>query len=40
MWAVFEKTGHLLFSLLFGIIGVWITAFVYCNRPKMLSDRS
>jgi hypothetical protein len=32
MWAVFEKTGHLLFSLFFGIIGAWVTVYFYRRR--------
>lgn len=35
MWAVFEKTGHLLLSLLFGIIGAWVTVFYYRKRQNM-----
>jgi hypothetical protein len=40
IWAVYEKTGHLLFSLLFGIIGAWITVFFYRQRIKMHGKRS
>jgi hypothetical protein len=32
MWAVFEKTGHLLFSLFFGIIGACVTVYFYRRR--------
>jgi hypothetical protein len=35
MWAVFEKTGHLLFSLLFGIIGAWVTVHFYRRRQRI-----
>jgi hypothetical protein len=34
MWAVFERTGHLLFSLLFGFIGAWVTVYFYRRRLK------
>jgi hypothetical protein len=34
MWAVFEKTGHLLLSLLFGLIGAWITVYFYRIRQR------
>lgn len=37
IWAVFEKTGHLLLSLLFGIIGGWITVSFYRKRQQMLA---
>jgi hypothetical protein len=36
IWAVFEKTGHLLFSTLFGIVGGWVTVYFYRNRQQML----
>jgi hypothetical protein len=34
IWAVYEKTAHLLLSLLFGIIGAWITVFFYRQRSR------
>jgi hypothetical protein len=34
IWAVYEKTAHLLFSLLFGIIGAWVTVFFYRQRAR------
>jgi hypothetical protein len=37
MWAVFEKTGHLLFSLFFGILGAWVTVYFYRRRQQALS---
>jgi hypothetical protein len=39
IWAVYEKTAHLLFSLLFGIIGAWITVFFYRQRVRMHGKR-
>ena len=37
MWAVFEKSSHLLFSLLFGIAGGWVTVYFYRKRQRRLS---
>ena len=37
IWAVYEKTGHLLLSLLFGIIGGWVTVYFYRQRQRTLS---
>jgi hypothetical protein len=37
MWAVFEKTSHLLFSLLFGIAGGWVTVYFYGQRRRRLA---
>jgi hypothetical protein len=36
IWAVFEKSSHLLFSLLFGIIGGWVTVYFYHERQRRL----
>jgi len=36
IWAVYEKTGHLLLSLLLGIIGGWVTVYFYRKRQRML----
>jgi hypothetical protein len=36
IWAVYEKTGHLLLSLLFGIVGGWVTVYFYRKRPRMI----
>jgi hypothetical protein len=36
IWAVYEKTGHLLLSLFFGIIGGLITVYFYYKRQRML----
>jgi hypothetical protein len=38
IWAVYEKTAHLLLSLLFGIIGAWITVFFYRQRIHHLTN--
>ncbi len=40
MWAVFEKTGHLLLSLLFGILGAWVTVYFFRRRTRMLGERN
>lgn len=37
IWAMFEKTSHLLFSLLFGIGGGWVTVYFYRQRRGRLS---
>jgi hypothetical protein len=37
IWAVFEKSSHLLFSLLFGIIGGWVTIYFYQERRRRLA---
>jgi hypothetical protein len=37
IWAVFEKSSHLLFSLLFGIIGGWMTVYFYRERQRRLA---
>jgi hypothetical protein len=39
IWAVYEKTGHLLFSLLFGIIGAWVTVFFYRHRSRVRGEQ-
>jgi hypothetical protein len=39
IWAVYEKTAHLLLSLLLGIIGAWVTVFFYRMRVRILMDR-
>jgi hypothetical protein len=36
IWAVFEKSSHLLFSLLFGIAGGWVTVYFYRKRRRAL----
>jgi hypothetical protein len=36
IWAVFEKTSHLFFSLLLGIIGGWMTVYFYRERRRRL----
>jgi hypothetical protein len=38
IWAVFEKSSHLLFSLLFGIIGGWVTVYFYGKRQQRLRE--
>jgi hypothetical protein len=38
IWAVYEKTGHLLFSILFGIIGGLVTVYFYGKRQRILSQ--
>jgi hypothetical protein len=40
IWAVYEKTGHLLLSLLFGLVGGWVTVYFYRQRQRMLNQRS
>jgi hypothetical protein len=37
IWAMFEKTSHLLFSLLFGIAGGWVTVYFYRLRRRRLA---
>jgi hypothetical protein len=39
IWAVYEKTGHLLLSLLFGIIGGWVTVYFYRKRQRRLGHK-
>jgi hypothetical protein len=39
IWAVYEKTGQLLLSILFGIIGGWVTVHFYRQRRKRLAHR-
>jgi hypothetical protein len=39
IWAVFEKTGHLLLSILFGIFGGWVTLFYYHLRLRVRTSR-
>jgi hypothetical protein len=34
IWAVYEKTAHLLLSLLFGIVGAWTTTHFYRKRTS------
>ena len=38
-WALYEKTGHLLISLVSGVIGSWVTVFFYRKRQRMLAQR-
>ena len=40
IWAVYEKTAQLLLSILFGIIGGWVTVYYYRKRQKSLSQRN
>jgi hypothetical protein len=35
-WALYEKTGHLLLSLLFGVVGSWVTVYFYRKRRRIL----
>jgi hypothetical protein len=35
-WALYEKTGHLLVSLLFGVVGSWVTVYFYRQRQRMV----
>jgi hypothetical protein len=35
IWAVYEKIGHLMISLFFGIIGAWVTVFFYRKRQRI-----
>jgi hypothetical protein len=37
-WALYEKTGHLLLSLVFGVIGSWLTVYFYRKRQRMLQQ--
>ena len=37
-WALYEKTGHLLLSLFFGILGGWVTVYFYRKRQRMLEQ--
>jgi hypothetical protein len=37
VWAVYEKTGHLLLSILFGLVGGWVTVYFYRQRQRMLN---
>ena len=39
IWAVFEKSSHLVFSLLFGIAGGWVTVYFYRQRKRTLRQR-
>jgi hypothetical protein len=39
MYAVFEKTGHLLFSLLFGIVGAGVTVYFYRQRRRTVEQK-
>jgi hypothetical protein len=39
IWAVYEKTGQLLLSLLFGLIGGFVTACFYRKRQRTLGHR-
>ena len=38
-WALYERTGHLLLSILFGLIGGWVTVYFFRKRQRMLSQR-
>jgi hypothetical protein len=38
-WALYEKAGHLLLSLVFGVFGGWLTVYFYRKRQRMLSLR-
>jgi hypothetical protein len=38
-WALYEKTGHLLISLVSGVIGSWVTVYFYRKRQRMLLDK-
>jgi hypothetical protein len=40
MWAVYEKIGHLLISLLLGLIGGWVTVFFYRIRRRFRQPSS
>jgi hypothetical protein len=35
-WALYEKIGHLLLSLLFGVVGSWVTVYFYRQRQRIL----
>ncbi len=37
-WALYEKTGHLLLSILFGLVGGWVTVYFYRKRQRMLGQ--
>ena len=39
-WALYEKTGHLLISLVSGVIGSWVTVYFYRKRQWMLANRT
>ena len=39
-WALYEKTGHLLISIVSGVIGSWVTVYFYRKRKCRLSRRS
>ena len=39
IWAVYEKIGHLVLSLLFGIVGGSVTVHFYCKRQDRLSQQ-
>jgi hypothetical protein len=38
-WALYEKTGHLLLSLLFGVVGSWVTVYFDRKRRRVLAQR-
>jgi hypothetical protein len=38
-WALYEKTGHLLLSLLFGVVGSWVTVYFDRKRRRVLAKR-
>jgi hypothetical protein len=33
-WALYERTGHLLISLVSGVIGSWVTVYFYRKRQR------
>ena len=38
-WALYERTGHLLISMVSGVIGSWVTVYFYRKRQWMLARR-
>jgi hypothetical protein len=38
-WALYERTGHLLISIVSGVIGSWVTVYFYRKRQRMLAAR-
>jgi hypothetical protein len=38
-WAIYEKTGHLLISIVSGVIGSWVTVYFYRKRQRMLANQ-
>jgi hypothetical protein len=39
-WALYERIGHLLVSLVSGVIGSWVTVYFYRKRQRMLARRT